>query len=105
MSKTTIQTRIEGDHYVATTPHAPELSAQGKSESVAINALSATIRRYHALHPNGSPWIADPDIGKDKDTITRSITGLWPAVIAPLTNSTPEPDEPATEQESDHGSD
>lgn len=103
MSKqlTTIQTRIEGDAFTATTPHVPELKAQGESEAAAVNQLMAAVRIYIAAHPAGVPWIVEPDVKPDRNVITRRLSGLWPAVIA-ATEATAETETPI-EQELDHG--
>ncbi|MEO0966430.1 MAG: hypothetical protein AAFY08_15095 [Planctomycetota bacterium] len=76
MKRTTlIQTRLDGDQWVATTPHAPELSARSPREPDAVNALVAQVRS----RPPGQSWITDPRGYEDDGAITRRVSGAWPA--------------------------
>lgn len=73
--KTIVTTRIEGDGYVAETPHNADLCGTGNTESRAINGLIAAIRS-HADAPLA--WNADAKPPKSKDIIVRHLNGCWP---------------------------
>lgn len=94
--KTIIQTRIEGDRFVATTPHVPDLSAEDVSETRAINGLIAAVRQHTKQRP--VPWICEPEAASGKDIITRKLSGLWP-----VETKEPEPASPAMIEREDDG--
>lgn len=85
---TTIVTRIENDppEWVATTPHVPELRAAALREHLAVNELMAAIRRYRDHFEAAGkpvPWIVEPTVARDADSIVRRISGLWPPEVTP----------------------
>lgn len=81
--KTIIQTEIKGNNWLATTPNAEGLIAEAKSESEAVNALIANIRKQiKDGGEDGIAWASDAKpADDDKNKITRWLTGCWPPVI------------------------
>lgn len=101
-----IQTRIDGDIFVASTPNLPGVQATNKSESLAINDLLTELRRLFAAGP--AEWIADPIIKNDANIITRKLSGVWPVNISE-NQLEPQPTEDVNlpgsgERTEDHGS-
>lgn len=79
--KTIIQTRIEGEQWIATTPHCPELYSTHSTEAGAVNGLIEQIREHNAGNEPVA-WIETPQVKSDDGMITRHLTGLWPVDIA-----------------------
>lgn len=89
--KTIIETEIDGDGWIATTPHNAALEGGGATESHAINMLVAEIRKQiKDAGEKGVAWNGDAKPSKDKGKIARQVTGCWP----PITKE-PKPDKPA----------
>ena len=77
-----LETKIAGDSWVATSPNCPELKAEGPTESDALNGLVAAIREaIGEAGDKGITWKTDAKPAKDKDTISRQVTGCWPPII------------------------
>lgn len=82
-TRTIIVTRIEGDRYIATTPHVPadELRGEAEHEHDAVNQLMAQIRAHRAKFEavgQPVPWETNVAVAADKGVIIRRIGGLWP---------------------------
>lgn len=94
--KTIVTTQIEGDGYVARTPHSPNLRGEAATEHEAINNLVAAIRAYG---DKPLAWDAGADIPDDDNLIVRHLSGC-----GPLNPKQPKPEStPATTTEQHHG--
>lgn len=79
--KAIIQTKIDGEMWIASTPHMNGVSATGDTESRAINALIAELNKLFAA--GEVVWDAKARGKRGKDIISREISGLWPVNIKP----------------------
>lgn len=85
--KTIVTTTMKDETWIATTPHAPDLSFEAVEESKAVTGLIAAIREYTA--PGNAEWIAGPKLKRDKNVITRHLSGLWPESFVDPESKTP----------------
>jgi hypothetical protein len=95
MKNTTVTTEIDGDEWVAKTPHCPDMEGRDAKEHRAIDKLVVAIR--DAASPS---WDADAVAPQDRGLIVRTLTGCWPE-----NPQTPQPKKTAKRKDLDDGTD